>query len=132
MSFAPLFASPGPVVLHAIAALAAFALGLVQIVAPKGTVPHRLLGWLWVAIMAFVALSSFFVHEIRLWGPWSPIHLLSIGTLFGLAAGVYAARRHAVRSHRNAMIGIFVGGLVIAGGFTLLPGRIMHAVVFGG
>jgi uncharacterized membrane protein len=25
----------------------------------------------------------------------------------------------------------FVGALVIAGLFTLLPGRIMHAVVFG-
>jgi uncharacterized membrane protein len=29
------------------------------------------------------------------------------------------------------MIGIFSGALVIAGPVTLLPGRIMHAVVFG-
>ena len=29
------------------------------------------------------------------------------------------------------MIGIFFGALVIAGLFTLMPGRIMHAVVFG-
>jgi uncharacterized membrane protein len=29
------------------------------------------------------------------------------------------------------MIGIFFGALVIAGLFTLVPGRIMHAVVFG-
>ena len=29
------------------------------------------------------------------------------------------------------MIGIFFGALVIAGAFTLVPGRIMHAVVFG-
>jgi uncharacterized membrane protein len=29
------------------------------------------------------------------------------------------------------MISIFSGALVIAGLFTLLPGRIMHAVVFG-
>jgi uncharacterized membrane protein len=29
------------------------------------------------------------------------------------------------------MIGLFSGALVIAGLFTLLPGRIMHAVVFG-
>jgi uncharacterized membrane protein len=26
---------------------------------------------------------------------------------------------------------LFTGALVVAGGFTLLPGRIMHAVVFG-
>ena len=30
-----------------------------------------------------------------------------------------------------AMIFIFFGALVIAGLFTLVPGRIMHAVVFG-
>jgi uncharacterized membrane protein len=29
------------------------------------------------------------------------------------------------------MLGLFVGALVIAGVFTFLPGRIMHAVVFG-
>jgi uncharacterized membrane protein len=29
------------------------------------------------------------------------------------------------------MTAIFVGALVIAGLFTLMPGRIMHAVVFG-
>jgi uncharacterized membrane protein len=29
------------------------------------------------------------------------------------------------------MIFIFTGALVIAGLFTLLPGRIMHSVVFG-
>jgi uncharacterized membrane protein len=44
---------------------------------------------------------------------------------------VWNAHRHAVRQHRNSMISIFVGALVIAGLFTFAPGRIMHAVVFG-
>jgi uncharacterized membrane protein len=30
------------------------------------------------------------------------------------------------------MISIFAGALVVAGLFTLVPGRIMHRVVFGG
>jgi uncharacterized membrane protein len=30
------------------------------------------------------------------------------------------------------MVVLFLGALVVAGLFTLLPGRIMHAVVFGG
>jgi uncharacterized membrane protein len=30
------------------------------------------------------------------------------------------------------MISLFAGALVVAGAFTLLPGRIMHRVVFGG
>jgi uncharacterized membrane protein len=29
------------------------------------------------------------------------------------------------------MISLFLGALLIAGLFTLLPGRIMHAVAFG-
>jgi uncharacterized membrane protein len=29
------------------------------------------------------------------------------------------------------MVSIFVGALMIAGLFTLVPGRIIHAVVFG-
>jgi uncharacterized membrane protein len=33
--------------------------------------------------------------------------------------------------HRRIMIMVFAGALVIAGLFTLLPGRIMHAVIFG-
>jgi uncharacterized membrane protein len=36
-----------------------------------------------------------------------------------------------VNRHRNVMVLTFTGALVIAGLFTLLPGRIMHAVVFG-
>jgi len=78
-----------------------------------------------------VVLSSFFIHTIRMWGPWSPIHLLSLFTLVTLPLAVWRARRHEIQQHRCAMTSLFVGALVIAGIFTLPPGRIMHAVVFG-
>ncbi len=68
---------------------------------------------------------------MRLWGEWSPIHLLAIYTLIMLPIAVLAAHRHDVRRHRRVMIGISVGALVIAGLFTFVPGRIMHAVAFG-
>ena len=131
MSLSPLL-DAGPVIpVHALAAMAAFALGVVQFAAPKGTLPHRTVGWIWVGLMAVVAASSFWIHEIRLLGPWSPIHLLSIMVLVLLPVAVVAARSHNVSRHRKTMIGIFTGGLVVAGLFTFLPGRIMHAVVFG-
>jgi uncharacterized membrane protein len=131
VSLAPLLSASPAIQLHAFAAMSAFALGLVQLAAPKGTLPHRTIGWIWVVIMFAVAASSFFIHELKIWGPWSPIHLLSIFTLVTLPLAVWNARHHHVRQHRNAMISIFVGALVIAGLFTLVPGRIMHAVVFG-
>ncbi|HEX4553737.1 MAG TPA: DUF2306 domain-containing protein [Xanthobacteraceae bacterium] len=131
MSLAPLLSAAPAIQLHAFAAMTAFTLGLVQFAAPKGTLPHRTVGWIWVALMVGVSVSAFFIHEIRLWGPWSPIHFLAIFTLVMLPLAVWHARRHAVERHRKAMLSIFVGALVIAGLFTLLPGRIMHAVVFG-
>jgi uncharacterized membrane protein len=131
MSLAPLLQASPAIQLHAFAALAAFVLGLIQLAAPKGTLPHRALGWVWVTLMVAVGISAFFIHEIRLWGPWSPIHLLAIFTLVMLPIAVVHARRHAVERHRWAMVSIFAGALVVAGLFTLLPGRIMHAVAFG-
>ena len=131
MSLAPLLNAPAVIQIHAFAAMAAFALGIVQFSAPKGTLPHRTLGWIWVGIMTMVAASAFWIHEIRLWGPWSPIHLLAIFTLVMLPVGVWYARHHNVIGHRSTMIGIFVGALIIAGLFTFMPGRIMHAVAFG-
>jgi len=131
MTLAPLLAAPAVIQWHALAALGAFGLGAVQLAAPKGTIPHRLFGWIWATLMLVVVVSSFFIHTIRLWGPWSPIHLLSVFTLIMLPLAVLKARRHQVDKHRRAMTGLFVGALLIAGAFTLLPGRIMHAVVFG-
>jgi len=132
MTLAPLLHASLAIQLHAFAAMSAFVLGLVQFGAPKGTLPHRTVGWIWVVLMLAVSISAFWIHEIRLWGPWSPIHLLAIFTLIMLPLAVLNAHRHQVARHRAAMISIFVGALVIAGLFTLVPGRIMHAVVFGG
>jgi uncharacterized membrane protein len=131
VSLAPLLSASLAIQLHAFAAMSAFVLGLVQFAAPKGTLPHRTLGGIWVALMFVVAISSFFIHELKVWGAWSPIHLLSIFTLVMLPLGVWRAHHHQVQAHRWTMISIFIGALVIAGLFTLVPGRIMHAVVFG-
>jgi uncharacterized membrane protein len=132
MSLAPLLNASPVIQLHAFTAMAAFVLGIVQLAAPKGTLPHRTIGWIWVVLLAAIAISAFWIHEIRLVGPFSPIHLLSIFTLVTLPLAVMHARRHRVAQHRRAKISIFFGALLIAGLFTLVPGRIMHAVVFGG
>ena len=131
MTLAPLLDAPVVIQIHAFAAITAFAVGVVQLAAAKGTIPHRLIGWSWAVLMLSVAVSSLFIHEIRLWGPWSPIHLLSILVLVTLPLAVLHARRHDVGQHRMAMLMLFTGALVIAGVFTFLPGRIMHSAAFG-
>jgi len=102
---------------------------VVQLASPKGTLPHRTIGWIWVTLMAIVCISAFFIHDLRIWGQWSPIHLLAIFTLIMLPFGVMAARNHQVSRHKRAMTGMFLGALVIAGIFTFWPGRIMYEVV---
>jgi uncharacterized membrane protein len=131
MSLAPLLDAAPAIPLHAFAAMSAFVLGVVQFAAPKGTLPHRTIGWIWVLLMVTVAVSSFWIHQIRLLGLWSPIHLLSIFTLLMLPLAVWRAHTHRVADHRLIMTLLFTGALVVAGLFTLLPGRIMHAVLFG-
>ena len=131
MTLAPLLNASPAIQLHAFAAMAAFGLGVVQLTAPKGTLPHRTIGWIYVVLMLIVSVSAFFIHELRIWGPWSPIHLLAIFTLVTLPLAVWNAKRHAVEQHRRAMVAIFLGALVIAGLFTFVPGRIMHAALFG-
>jgi uncharacterized membrane protein len=131
MSLAPLLDASPVIQVHAFAAFGAFALGLVQLAAPKGTLPHRTIGWIWVMLMMVIAISSFWIHGYRIIGPFSPIHALSILTLVMVPVAVMHARRHRIVDHRKAMISIFVGALLVAGAFTFLPGRIMHAVAFG-
>ena len=43
--------------------------------------------------------------------------------------GVWLARKGRVRAHRGAMTGLYAG-LVIAGAFTLIPGRLIGNLVF--
>lgn len=131
MTLAPLLDAVWPIQLHALAALSALVLGTVQLSLPKGTSLHRTLGWIWVLLMLLVAAGSLLIHTIRQLGPFSLIHLLSLYVLVTVPMAVLAARRGRIRQHRSMMLGLFVFGLVVAGLFTLLPGRIMHHVVFG-
>ncbi len=131
MDITPLLEVPLAVQVHAFAAVAAFALGALQFAGIRmGRTAHRVLGWSWVALMAIVAGSAMFIREI--FDGWlSPIHLFVPLTIVGIAAGLGAIRRGDVSAHRRHMRGVFIGALVIAGAFTFLPGRTMHAVLFG-
>ena len=131
MSLQPLLAAGPTVLVHASAAFAAVAIGALQFVLRKGTARHRALGWLWIAAMAGVALSSFGIHGLRQLGPFSWIYAISLFTLATLGIAIAHARAGRVAAHRWTMVGLYSGALVITGLFTLVPGRIMHAVLFG-
>ena len=87
-----------PILLHLSAALPAVAIGAAVLWRRKGTLSHRLLGRLWVGLMASTALSSFWIFEIRQGAGLSWIHALSAWTLVSLGCAVYFIRRGNVRA----------------------------------
>lgn len=126
-----LFSQTHPIPLHAIAAILAIILGGVQLYMNKGSVTHKLLGYIWVGLMLIVSVSSFFIHEIKLWNIYSPIHLLSAWTIFSLGLAIYYVRISNIKRHKHVMIMIYGFALVLTGFFTFMPGRVMHQIVFG-
>ena len=127
----PLFNEAQPIPFHAMAAMLAIVIGAIQFSMKKGGIKHKALGYIWVSLMLFVSISSFFIHEIKLWGNYSPIHLLSIWTIFSVGLAIYFVRVGNIKRHRQVMIALYGFALILTGLFTLLPGRAMNKVVFG-
>ena len=126
-----LFAQEQPIPLHAVAAMAAIILGGVQFYMKKGGILHKLIGRTWIGLMVVVSVSSFFIHKIELWGAYSPIHLLSVWTIFSLGLAIYYVSVGNIKRHKQVMIALYGFALVLTGLFTLMPGRVMHQIVFG-
>ena len=127
MTLAPLLAAPAVMQLHALAALISLFAGLTVLALRKGTARHRFVGWIFVVAMAVTAITSAFITSD---GHYSAIHLLSVLTIVTLPRAVILRRRGNIAGHRAAMLWL-LAGLVVAGAFTLMPGRLMNKVVFG-
>ena len=110
------------IIAHTALAVAALSLGAFVLFVRKGSTPHRYGGRLWVALMASVAITSFWIKTS---GSYSWIHFLSIGTLLSLTLGVTMIKLGKISYHKRLMRDTYFGGLVIAGGFTLAPGRLI-------
>jgi uncharacterized membrane protein len=131
MSLEPILSASTAIQIHATAAVAAMLLGALVLFRPKGTPAHKLMGRIWALLMLVVATSAIFINEIRLLGPFSPIHLFVLLTYGGVAQGIWFIRHGRVREHQATMKSVYLGALLLTGAFTLLPGRRMHAVLFG-
>jgi len=120
-----------PIPFHAYAAFLAVILGGIQLLRPKGTGTHKYLGYTWVVLMLWVSVSSFWIHTIKMIGLFSPIHLLSIFTIWSVFEAIRSARLGNISRHKVMMKLLYVLALIVTGLFTILPGRTMNAVIFG-
>jgi uncharacterized membrane protein len=115
--------------IHLAAVVPAVVIGAIQLAAPKGTRPHRTLGWIWVLAMAVAALSSFWITELRKGAGFSVIHLLSAWVLIALSLAIWNIRRGNVRAHKRYMAGTLFG-LAGAGIGAMMPGRFLARLLF--
>ena len=113
-----------PGAIHLAAVVPAVVIGIAQLAATKGTRRHRILGWIWVVSMALVAVSSFWIMELRKGAGFSVIHLLSVWVLIAMSCAIWFIRRGTVRAHTRYMVGTLVG-VAGAGLGALMPGRFL-------
>jgi uncharacterized membrane protein len=113
--------------IHMACAIGALLVGGIVLARRKGTTSHRATGWLWVLLMGTVTITSAFIRDYRLpnLAGLTPIHLLTAYVAFGLPRAVWHARHGNISAHRKTMRGIYIGGCIVAGLFTLLPMRFL-------
>jgi uncharacterized membrane protein len=122
-------APPLVVVIHRVAALSALFPGALQLARPKGTPGRRALCWTWAALMLAVAISSVWIPRFL---EFTWIHLSTLLTLVGLPVALWSVHRGDVAAHQRHMKKLYLGGMVIAGIVTLLPGRLQGHAVWNG
>jgi uncharacterized membrane protein len=115
---------------HIATILVAVTLTPLMLLRRRGDRLHRRLGWVWAGSMALTAALTFWIRGINQ-GSLSLIHILSAWTLIQVPLIVWAARRHDHRRHRNAVRGMVVGALLVAGIFTFPFDRLMGRWLFG-
>lgn len=130
MNINPFYDASLPIQIHLVTAVAAFILGSLVLWRRKGNRLHKQMGKVWAGLMTIVIVSSLFINELRTFGPFSAIHLISVGSAIGLIYAIVNIRRGNIEHHRRSMQGLFFGGLVIAGSMAFAPNRVMHRVFF--
>ncbi len=125
------------VAVHMSAAIAAIVTGPIALWARKGAIQrpklHRAFGYAWVTLMLVSATSAIFIRDdhLRHFGGFSAIHLLILVTYFMLFASFWSLAKGNIAAHRKIMQNLYLGACVVAGGFTLLPGRYLGQLVLG-
>ncbi len=117
---------------HLITALAALLIGLLVLLRRKGTPSHRAWGWAWVGLMGSTALASAFMRDDQLpnLAGITPIHAFTALVAVQLPRGIWHIRQGHVAAHRKTMRGLYIGGCVVAGVFTLMPGRFLGGLLW--
>ena len=119
---------------HLATVVPCFLIGAWLLARRKGTPLHRLLGRVYAGLILFTAAVALVMPaEVgpRILGHFGFIHLFSVLVLVCVPLAVYNIRRGNVAGHRFNMVGVYIGGILIAGTFAFMPGRLLYGWLFG-
>ncbi len=120
--------------LHLGSLVPAFVIGSYLLLNRKGTPVHRLLGKIYMGLMLFTAFITLFMEALvgpKFLNHFGFLHLLSLFVLYTVPTAYRAIRVGNIKLHKRKMVGLYVGALLVAGAFTLSPGRLIHTWLFG-
>ena len=120
--------------LHLATVLPAFLIGSFMLLRRKGTPAHKMLGRIYLVLMITTATIALFMPARvgpTILGHFGFIHLLCVLTIYAVPQAYFAVRRGDLKTHRGAMIKLYVGAILIAGAFALAPGRLLNGWLFG-
>jgi len=130
VNLTPIAQAPLAIQIHLATILPAFVLGTWLIFASiKGSRPHRALGATYMALMLVSATAAIFIRQVNP-GSFSWLHLFVLLTYWSISRSLWCLRHKNIRGHQQSMLGLYIGGLLIAGSLTFLPGRIMYRLFF--
>lgn len=118
---------------HLATVLPSFVIGTYMMVSRKGSPLHRTLGKIYMVLMFATAIITLFLPAKlgpSILGHFGFIHIFSVVVLTLVPHAYFAAKSHNVGAHARSMIGVYIGGILVAGSFALAPGRMLHTWLF--
>jgi uncharacterized membrane protein len=118
---------------HLSTVVPAFLIGTYLLINRKGTSWHKLLGKIYMCLMLATAVITLFMPaEVgsTLLGHFGFIHIFSLSVFYTVPAAFIAVRNGNIKAHQGNMLGLYIGGLLIAGSFAFMPGRLLHGWLF--
>jgi len=119
---------------HLLTVLPCIFLGGYLLAARKGGLLHRKIGMAYMVLMSLTALIALFIPAgvgPRFLNHFGYLHLLSLIVIWTVPTSLIAVKKGDIKSHQRKMLILYVSAILIAGGFTLFPGRFLHEVFFG-
>lgn len=119
---------------HLATVVPCFFIGTLLLVIQKGTRIHKVFGRVYMVLMLITASITLFMPAKvgpTLLNHFGWIHSFSFLTIYTVPTAYIAIRKGDVKSHKLKMILLYFGAIIIAGGFTFVPGRYLYEVFFG-